>query len=118
MLNNRFSWVLSAAYLLCGLILFMLARKVAPVFSYLHAPLLLPTRVFLLLGPWGWLAFMLSVAALLLVRQIKFRPRWLNPAVIAALWVALTGAVTGVACLAGVISFQPICVFSSKITVP
>jgi hypothetical protein len=118
MLNNRFSWVLSALYLLCGLDLFVLARKVALVFSDFHPPLLLPTRLLLWVGPWGWLTFMLSVSPLLLVRHIKFRPQWVNPGLIAALWIALSGAVTGVACLAAVVSFQPICVFSSNITAP
>ena len=122
MLNNqrisRLSWVLSAAYLLCGLILFMLGPKVALVFSDSHPPLLLPTRLFLWIGPRGWSTFTLSFSALLLVRNIRLHPASLNRGIIAALWVTFSGAVIGVACLAAVVLYQPICVFSSNIAAP
>ena len=122
MLNNqrisRLSWVLAAANLLCGLVLFVLARKIALVCPDLHPPLQLPTRLFLWIGPWGWSAFMLSFSALLLVRHVRFRPDWLNPGIIAARWLTFSGAVIGVACMATVVHYQPICVFSSNIAAP
>lgn len=122
MLNNqrisRLSWVLSAAYLVSGLVLFMLARKVSLVLSDLHPPLLLPTRLFLWVGPWGWSTFILSFSVLLLVRHVRFHTAWLNPGIITALWVTFTGAVIGVVCLVAAVLYQPICVFSSNIAAP
>ena len=122
MLNNqrisRLSWVLSAANVLCGLALFVLARKIALDLVALKPSLLPPTQLFLWVGPWGWSASMLSFSTLLLVPHIRLHPAWLNPGVIAALWVTFSGAVIGVACLAAVVLYQPICVFSSNIAAP
>jgi hypothetical protein len=112
------TWVLAAAYLLCGLMLFVLAREVALDISALHPPLLLPTRLFLWVGPWGWSAFMISFSALLLVRHIRFRSYWLHPGIMAALWVTFIGTLIGVACLTAVVFYQPICVLSSNIATP
>jgi hypothetical protein len=119
MLNNerigRLSWILAGAYLLCGLILFFIGQRVALVVSALQPPLMLPTRLFLWVGPAGWLALMLSFAALMPARHIGFRVRWLHHGIPVALWVALSGVVVGVACLAVVILSQPICVFGSTL---
>ena len=106
MLNNqrtsRFSCVLLAANALCGLAAFVLAREIALDLVALQPSLLLPTRLFLGVGPWGWLAFMLSSSALLLVSHASFRQHWLTRGVTAASWMALSGEVVGVACFAAV----------------
>jgi|SRR6266850_365086 len=122
MINNqrisRLSWVLSVAHLLCALALFVLARKVALDLVALQPSLLMPTRLFLWVSPSGWLAFMLSSSALLLVHQSRFRQRWLNRGVMAASWIALSGTVAGVACFVAAAFFQPICTLSSNIAAP
>jgi len=122
MLNNqrisRFSRGLSTPNALCGLAVFVLARKIALILLALQPSLLLPTRLFLWVGPWGWLAFMLSSSALLLVSDTRFRQRWLTCGVTAASWMALGGEAVGVACFAAVDLFQPICTLSSKIAAP
>src|ERR1044071_3205728 len=104
---SRFSWVLSAAYLLCGLVVFVLCRTVARVLSDLHPPMLLATRLFLWLAPWTWSVFVLSFSILLLARYIRLRPAWLNPGVTAALWTTLSGALIGITCMAAVVLYQP-----------
>jgi hypothetical protein len=115
---SRLSWVLSVVNVLCGLALFVLAREVALNLIALQPSLLLPTRLFLWVGPAGWLAFMLSSSALLLVSHTRFRQRWLSRGVKAASWMALSGEVVGIACLVGVGLFQPMCTLSSKIAPP
>ena len=115
---SRLSWVLAAANVLCGLALFVLARQDALDLVALQPSLLPPTRLFLWVGPWGWLAFMLSSSALLLVRHTRFRQHWLTRGVTAASWMALSGEVVGVACFVAVDFFQPICTLTSKIAAP
>ena len=70
--------------------LFVLARKVALDLVALQPSLLLPTQLFLWVGPWGWLAFMFSSSALLLVSHTRFRQHWLSRGVTAASWMALS----------------------------
>ena len=113
--TDRLSWGLAAAYVHCGLLLFLLARKLALVLSALQPPLLLPTRLFLWVGPSGWLAIFLALSALLLARHIAFRQHWLNHGVTVALWAALSAAVVGVICLTVVVLLQPACVLRSTI---
>jgi hypothetical protein len=119
MLNERrikgFSWVLSVANALCGLALFVLARKVAFDLAALKPSLFLATRLFLWVGPWGWLAFMLSSSALMLVSHRRVRQHWLNRGLRVASWIALSVTVIGVACFAESAFFQPICTFGSSI---
>jgi len=115
---SRLSWVLSAANVLCGLALFVLARKVALDLLALQPSLLLPTRLFFWVGPWGWLAFMLASSALLLVSHTRFRQHWLTPGLTAASWMALSGEVVGVVCFVAVDFFQPICTLGCKIAAP
>jgi hypothetical protein len=112
---SRISWVLSVANVLGGLALFVLARKVLLDLAALKPSLLLPTRLFLWVGPGGWLGFMLSSSALLLVSRTRFHQRWLNRGLTAASWIALSGAVTGVACFIEAAFFQPICTLGSSI---
>ena len=110
-----FRWILAGVSLLCGVMLFVIVRKVGLLYLELQPPLMLPTKVLLWVGPSGWLAFMVFLSALLVFRDFGVRSRFLKPGITVALWVAATGAQVAVACLAVVIFFQPICVFTSTI---
>jgi hypothetical protein len=119
MLHNKriraLSRILSVANGLCGLWLLVLARDFALDLAALKPHLLIPTRLFLWVGPWGWLAFMFSTSALMLVNLAKFRQDWINRGVTPALWFALSGEVVGIVCFAVMTFLQPICTLSSTI---
>lgn len=97
--------------------MFVLARYFAHILSDLRPSLLLPTRLFLWLGPTGWLTIMLLVAILLPAQQMSFRARRLDRALTVALAVALSVAAIGIVCLMVVGEFQPICDFSATLKV-
>lgn len=113
---SRLSWILTGGYLLCGVMFFVLVRKVAFIFSELQPPLMLPTRVLLWVGPSGWLALMVFLAALIVSRDVGFRSHLLKPVITVGLCVALGGVLVAVACLGVAIFLQPICVFRSTIS--
>ena len=102
--------------LLCGVMLFVIVRKVGLLYLELQPPLMLPTKVLLWVGPSGWLAFMVFLSALLVFPDFGVRSHFLKPGITVALWLAASGAFVAVACLAVVIFLQPICVLRSTIS--
>jgi hypothetical protein len=113
---RRLSWVLAGAYLLCGVMGFVITQKVALVYSGLRPPLMLPTRVLLWVGPYGWVAVIVLLATLLILRDLRFHSHWVASGIKVALWMAMGGVFAAVACLVMVIYLQPICVFGSTIS--
>src|SRR5947207_11009748 len=108
---RKFSWVLGGAYLLAGILFFYAVQSITFLLAESGVGfLLLTTRVLLWVRPLGWLAIMFLVSACVVLRDVRFRSRLLNPAVIVASWVAAGLVCVGVVCLARVL-FQPICVF-------
>jgi hypothetical protein len=98
----------------CGVMLFLLARKVAGDFPAGMPGLMLPTKLLLWVGPVGWLAITFSISGLVITRQIRFRLRCVNVAITLALCIGLSAVAVGITCLATAI-LQPIYCPSSNI---
>src|SRR5580700_5513936 len=111
---RKLSWSLAGAFLLCGFVCFSFAHAMAVVFSATSFPLTLPIRIVLWVGPFGWLALMVLLSVLFVLRDVRFRSSLLNLGVRLAIWIALSGAIVAEVCLAAVM-LQPICVLGSNI---
>ncbi len=73
-----FSWILAGAYLLCGVMFFVVIPQFESIFSGWAVPLPLLTRVVFAIGPFGWLSLALAVGALAILKDLRFRSRLLD----------------------------------------
>jgi hypothetical protein len=74
-----YSGILACVYLLCGVVLFFALFKFQEVFSGFGIALPLVTRVTLTVGPIGWLCLFVAVSLVVILKDLRFRSRSLNP---------------------------------------
>jgi hypothetical protein len=88
-----YSWKLAGAYLICGLIFFFADLKIQPfiqnVFSGFNISFPFLTKAAFTVGPYGWIFLMAAVGAIVVLKDLKFQTRFLNPlfTVLLVLWV-------------------------------
>jgi hypothetical protein len=86
-----YSWFLASLYLLCGATFFVVVAKFQAFFSELEVPLPLLTRAVFFVSPLGWLALAVVVALAVVLKDLRFRSRFLNPLFTIILLVAVGG---------------------------
>ena len=74
-----YSWILAGAYLLCGAAFFCMVLKAREIFSGFNIELPFMTRMALAIGPVGWLCALVVVGALVILKDMRFHSRLLNP---------------------------------------
>ena len=74
-----YSWILAGAYLLCGVALFPILVKLQMLFSGFGMELPFATKAVLALGPFGWLCTSVAIGTLVILKDMRFRSRLLNP---------------------------------------
>jgi len=94
---KAFSWILTGAYLLCGVMFFLVIPKFESIFSGFATPLPLSTRAVFAIGPFGWLSLAATVGALAILKDLRFRSRLLN--LVFLMLLALAGGCLAVALL-------------------
>jgi hypothetical protein len=101
---RTYSWILAASYLLCGVMFFVVVAKFQAILSELEVPLPLLTRAVFLVGPLGWLTSAVVVAVGVVLKDLRFRSRFLNPLFTVILFLAVGSIV--VAPIVAVLDFE------------
>jgi len=71
--------MLAGVYLLCGVALFLMLFRFQEIFSNFSIELPLATRMALAIGPVGWLCALGAVGMLVILKDLRFHSRLLNP---------------------------------------
>ena len=79
MKTTPYSWILAGAYLFCGLGIGYVVLKLQAIFSGFGIELPTMTRVALGVGPVGSLCVSLALGLLVILKDLRFRSRLLNP---------------------------------------
>ena len=88
-----YSWILASAYLLCGVVLFLVTLKFQPwlqqAFSEVGMTLPFLTRATFVVGPYGWLLLAIASGTFVILKDLRFHSRLLSPlfTFILVLWV-------------------------------
>jgi type IV pilus assembly protein PilC len=90
---KAFSWIVAGAYLLCGVMLFIVIPQFESIFSGFAAPLPLLTRTVFAIGPFGWLSLAVTLGALVILKEWRFRSRLLD-LIFVMLFMLLAGCIT------------------------
>jgi hypothetical protein len=102
-----YTWKLAAAYFLCGMIVFLIMPEFLSWFSV--AGILFPTfsTAVFTVGPSGWLVVMLIIGALVILKDFRFRARFLNPVFTAILALLMSSIIFAVAVVWYALEFSP-----------
>jgi len=100
---KAFSWIVAGAYLLCGVMLFIVIPQFESIFSGFAAPLPLLTRTVFAIGPFGWLSLAVTFGALTILKDWRFRSRLLD-----LLFVMLFMLLVGCIPVALILPFIPV----------
>ena len=73
-----YSWVLAVAYVLAGIWLFIAIPQFNRMFSEMRTTPRLPTRFILSIGSFGCLTLLVITAIVVILKDLRFRPRLLN----------------------------------------
>jgi hypothetical protein len=76
---KNFSWILASAYLLCGILCFLILTKFELLLSQIAVPLPALTRIVLAVGPSGSLCLMVTIGLMALLKDLKFQSPALGP---------------------------------------
>ena len=76
---KNYSWILAGAYPLCGVVLFLVLFKMQTLFSGFGMEMPFATKITLAVGPFGWLVFSIGAGILVVLKDLRFRSRLLNP---------------------------------------
>ena len=89
---RTYSWVLAGAYLVCGVILFLVIPKFQEIYSGFNIEGSFLMRATLATGPVGCLCSSAAVAMFVVLKDVRFRSRLLNPifTVVFGLWIICT----------------------------
>jgi hypothetical protein len=84
-----FSWILAGAYLFCGLGICFVVSNLQALFIGFDIEMSFLTRVVLGVGPIGWLGASVALGLLVVLKDLQFRSRLLNPmcSLILVFWV-------------------------------
>jgi hypothetical protein len=86
-----YSWIMASAYLLCGVVSLYLVPKFQDVLAGFNLPLPFLMKATCAVGTWGWLCLSAEVGIFVILKDLKFRSRYLNPffTFLLVLWTAL-----------------------------
>ena len=101
---KAFSWILAGVYLLCGVMFFVVIPQFESIFSGWAVPVPSLTRAVFAIGPFCWLSLAVTVGALAILKDLKFRSRLLD--LIFLMLLALLGGCIVVALL--ILPFMPL----------
>ena len=84
-----YSWILAGAYPLCGLAFFVTLFKLQKVFAGMGIQLPWVTVTTLSVGRFEWLGASVAMGALVILKDLRFQSRLLNPLFTVALvsWI-------------------------------
>jgi hypothetical protein len=88
-----YSWTLASAYLLCGVVLFLVTLKFQPwlqqIYSGFGMTLPFLTKAAFVVGPYGWLLLAIASSTFVILKDLRFHSRLLSPlfTFILVLWV-------------------------------
>jgi hypothetical protein len=74
-----YSWILASAYLLCGAALSFALFKIQAILSGFNIELPFMTRMALAVGPVGWLCVSVAAGLFVILKDLRFHSRLLNP---------------------------------------
>lgn len=70
--------ILAGAYVLCGLLFFFITLHFRSLYSEEDVQVAFITKAVLAVGPLGWLLVTLVLAALVVLKDFRFRSRFMN----------------------------------------
>ncbi len=93
-----YTWILAGAYFLCGVMVFLIMPRFLSLFSEagMHQVPVFSTAVFAI-GPLGWLLVTLVIGAFVILKDFRFRSRFLNPVFTVILALLMSGIIFAVA---------------------
>jgi hypothetical protein len=86
-----YTWKLAGAYLLCGVMVFLIMTIFLRWCSNANIPFPIFSTAVFAVGPLGWLMVMLVIGALVVLKDFRFRSRFLNPVFTAILTFLMCG---------------------------
>ena len=74
-----YSWIMASTYLFCGVVSFLFIRWSKVVLADFNISLPFLMRATFAIGAYGWLCLSVEVGILVILKDLKFRSRYLNP---------------------------------------
>jgi hypothetical protein len=92
-----YTWKLAGAYFLCGVMVFIIMTIFLRWCSNANTPFPIFSTAVFAVGPLGWLMVMLVIGTLVVLKDFRFRSRFLNPVFTAILALLMSGIIFAVA---------------------